>query len=646
MRAFGFVIAIIVTTAVLAGCGAEKSGALAPLKTDPAAVEEHVAKLATESFVGEATAAADVAAVRDALPPVVSLSWGGLTFDDAAKATVLTAVKLTPADMPEVGLSVDEVRLWDFDADFAKARLAGQRLDETASLARRIELKGARIFGIETLMAPAMDAYTGAIEDTVASIDPSMPPMQTSFDSYDFSIGRIVIDDVMLRPYQLKLVQLPPENEFAQAMPVLQPLAAVMRTFAADTVAAFDFRAQMAMTQLGQSITFDMTADTYGVRGLRGGDNDVGIMRNLKFDMAAPNGMPEPASGIAMPSVTMAGSVDYGSFQQVRFDKLYGYVARGEWPPRTEKDLLSYGLVKIENQRMSMNGHDVFSVGAMTIDARTWRWFVPTKVSFAMNDVVYDIKALMDFATEMAPASAISEVGALDPDASPVFATPPPIDPTIMQLLTRYGLDKPSIDLAFGWDWNADTGATAIDTAFGLDNYMRFDITYEGGFPTFDGVSALIPGGPETAKGEEIARLFEAASTLNAAEFNLADEGGLAKIFALASEAGKSLPPEATGGVAIFANATPQGLRQTASAGVYMLADQAELEIPGTKALIAPFGAFVDKGGKIRVIFDPKAPLNLAKVGRDMSSGMLAPVQLLRQLNGKTAHTPPPAQAN
>jgi hypothetical protein len=359
--------------------------------------------------------------------------------------------------------------------------------------------------------------------------------------------------------------------------------------------------------------------------------------------MAMPAGMTATDSGAVMPPMKMSGGLDYLTMQDVRFDKLYGYLAKGKWPPRTDTDLLSYGLITYRNANLRANDHNLISVGETSLDARGWHWFVPTKVRMQISDLVYDIKGLTDFAASVSAPMQVRAADPLNAGAPATVSSSPLIDPAIMQLLTKYGLDRPSLDIGFGWDWNAETGAAVIDTAFGLDNYLRFDIRYDGGFPTFDGVSALIPDDPEAADGEAIGALFESASTLKAVEFNLSDEGGLEKIFALASEAGKSLPPEATGGVAIFAGATPQGLRQTASAGVYMAADQAARTAPGLKELIAPFGAFIDKGGKVKFTLKPRTPVSVADIlsRDDVRTGIKAPAELLLEFNGKTVHTPP-----
>ena len=177
MRALraGF-IAFAFASAFTAGCSQGGSAALAPVDTDPKAVEAMVAKLTSESFKGKATGAADIASVRDALPKEVSLTWGNLTFDQASGATVLTNVKLTPADMTTVGVSIDELRLFDFDAAFAKARLQGQRLTEAAPLARRIDAKGVSLFGLADLLNGMAGGKSPETEDVAIETPPGGEP--------------------------------------------------------------------------------------------------------------------------------------------------------------------------------------------------------------------------------------------------------------------------------------------------------------------------------------------------------------------------------------------------------------------------------------------------------------------------------------
>ena len=149
MRAFGGAfVALALGASALAGCSQGGSGALAAVDIDPKAIEAQVAKLATDTLKGTTTEAANLDAVKALLPAEVVMSWGNLTFDAATNSTLVTDLKLTPKDMPAVGLQIAELRLWDFDAKLLEDRIAGKRLTETAKLARRIDAKNISVFGL------------------------------------------------------------------------------------------------------------------------------------------------------------------------------------------------------------------------------------------------------------------------------------------------------------------------------------------------------------------------------------------------------------------------------------------------------------------------------------------------------------------
>jgi hypothetical protein len=644
-------LAAIALAASLSACGA-KSGALAPLKTTPEKVEAYVAKLSTEPFKVSAKGAADMASVRDALPKEISLTWAKADFDAASGATVLTDVKLTPAGVPEIGVSMAEVRLWEFDAAFAKARLGGQRLTETASLARRIEAKGISLFGLETLVNSAMagmnEAMTSAITDAVKNAGPDAAAQITAdmddvkLDSYELSIARVVFDDVVLRPYEIKPVTLPAGSEYAELMQVAQPYAAVMRTLAVDTMAMFDFKGQFAMTDAGQPVTMDFTLASSAARGVRGGDADVSIARDMALDMSiTPEGMAKP--------MKLAAAYDAISTQGVRLDKLYSYLAMGEWPKRTDKDLLKIDSIASKGERWTINSHPVYSVAESKTEMPGWQWFIPTKLRYSASNIVYDVKGVIDLVDEMGPEFAaepflqpIPDPAAPKPPAAPATpaATPAPtVPPEVMALLSKYGLEHPSMDVNFGWTWNPTTGGAVVDTAFGLDDYLRFNVKYEGGMPSFKAVSDLIPeDNPEAANEAAINKVFETATTLKAVEFGVVDEGGLQKIFGLASEAAKMVPADQAGGVGpLLDNQSPSSLRTMASTVVYAAADEAAKVAPEFKALITPFAVFIEKGGKVKFTAKAAKPLSYAA----MEHGELTLAQVVKALKAKTVHTPP-----
>jgi hypothetical protein len=214
------------------------------------------------------------------------------------------------------------------------------------------------------------------------------------------------------------------------------------------------------------------------------------------------------------------------------------------------------------------------------------------------------------------------------------------IDPAILAVLTKYGLDKPSIDLAFGWDWNAETGAATLDGAVGLDNYITTNLKYEGGFPSFKAVSDLIPDDVEKTDGAAVGAVFEKASTLRLVNVDIVDNGGLQKSFALAAEIMK-MQPSTPDMPNPMANMTAEQMRSMAVAGVYMVADQATTQIPTLGALVRPLGAFVEKGGRVKITVAPKEPVQFAALSESIASGATTPDAAIQQLNIKVEHMPP-----
>jgi hypothetical protein len=522
--------------------------------------------------------------------------------------------------MPTVGLSIDEVRLWDFDADFAKARLTGQRLAETATLARRLELKGAKVFGIETLMAPAVDAATQAVEGAVSE-DPLGEDFNTAdftpkLENYEIGIGHMVIDDFVLRPYEMTPAKLEPGSEFAEMMPVLQQIAAVSRSFASNASAAQDLKISFAMTQLGQKMAFDMSAKTVGARGSRGGDLDVSFVRGLSFAMDIPG---DQFSGT--PAQKMAGGSEFYTLQDFRLDKLYSYLAKGQWPPRTDANLLSLGRFASYNSSMSLNGAQIYSSAEEILDARSFHWFIPTKLSGSAKDVSYDIRGLLQYVGSM-DSSMAAEMG------------------PVMEVLSRTGLEKLTYDSDFLWDWNAQSGVAKIDGTFDADQFLKIDATFEGSLPAFKAVSDLIPDNVEQTDGAAVAAVFEKASALKLVNIEIVDNGGLNKSFALAAEIAK-MQPSTPDMPNPMANMTADQMRSMASAAIYLLADQATSQVASAGPLIRPLAAFIEKGGRVKISVAPKEPVQVAAFGNAIASGATTPDAAIQQLNIKVEHMPP-----
>jgi len=641
MRAFRAGFAALAIGAVLvAGCSQPGSGARGVLDIDAKSVEGFVTKLAGETYKGKASTQADLAAVQAALPKEVTLTWGNLTFDSAANATVLSDVKLTPKDMPQVGLGIQELRLFDFDAEFAKARLTGQRLTETASLASRIDAKGVSMFGMAALMNQMAgmspedvitpDAPVDATTPEDGDLGPTEPAFDfdtasPSFEKYDFTFSRVILNDVVLRaidatpaPAATAAATPDPYGMDPEAEAMFRSYINVMRSFGVDTFAAYDMKADFAMKQMGQTIGASFVAKSMGTRGWRGGDFDASYARDMAYSFNMTEGPMAPAMNASY-------AIGYVGMEDLHFDKLYGYMAKGVVPPRTETKLWSLGKYTFENQKLNIGGKDIMTIGESSLDARDFHWFIPTKITTSAKNATFDIAAIVELgeaATAMVP---------VDPDYP---APPAPDFAAIRAALAKNGLDKPNLNFNFGYTWNETSGDTKVDIGFGGDKLMQVTSKYEGAFPSFKAVSDLIPEDPAQANEAAIAKVFDDSSKLKLVDINVADGGGLEKMFNLVADLGPIMAASDPSGVNPLEGQTGASLRQMAGSMLGMFGATPEIA-----PYVNPISTFIMQGGKLHIGLKPAQAMTWNAIGTSLTGTTANPAEELKKLGLKVEHS-------
>ena len=681
--------------AMLAGLGAcsQGSGAMGPIDVDAKSVEAHVAKLVSETIKSDAKAPADLTSLRALLPKEVSITWASLTLEAATGATLLTDVKVTPAEMPEVGVGIAELRLWDFDVELLKARMQGQRLSETAKLARRIDAKSVSVFGLADMMGgmmapsydypppsveiPADDPFAAPPADEPAVVpatplrfvpaqpftrarqtpqtpdsnsrpsirdwptvtepepeffqDPPAPVAINPFDPqpggmylqsapvverYNVSYGRLIIDDIVLRPFEM-----PASSQggmSASPMGGLEALIAFSRSIGIDTVAALDLKFDMAMSAGSESMAFNYGIKAMGARGMRGGDLDASFARDISYNIDLG---PDPNAPTVRRQVDF--NIGFLALEDMRLDKLYVELAKGAMPSFNMTDLMSLGLWRTENTTMKMAGQQLFSAMETTFDARKFHWLVPTDLQTSAKGVTVDFEAIASLAQSMGEYS-----GMFDGEMQEFL--------TGVALLKKHGMSKPSMNFAFGWNWNADNGDARLNLAFGGDGLIDVEAKYEGGFPSYKAVTDLMPADPARANMDSISRLFEQQSKLKLIEVNVSDKGGLTKMFGLAADASQQM-----GGIDMgFGPQAMTGdqLRETAAQFVQLFAVQASGQYPEVRGLLTPVSSFLQSGGRLRFVMQPGQPLPMSAIP-GMAMGGLTPSQLIQQLGVRAEHS-------
>lgn len=614
MKALKSGVAAVALIAFTAACATndandatpEVSAAWAPVETNAQSLETRLATLKTDAFNMAPSQAADFDAIIAAMPPLVSITYDE-QLTDRSGAAVLRGLKIAPAMMPTIGFEIGELRVWGLDSEFAVARLNGQRLEETASVARRIEATNTKLYGLEGVVGMAL---------AMAGNGPDAPDL--SFDGYNFNIGKIVYDDLVLRPFVMDPKMPEMLEDAAQFFPYLQQFAAINRSFAADTIATYDVAADVSFSVDGVANTGSFALDHAGTRGQRGGDVDQTVGRGLRYNI----NLPSVAEQTGQP-LTMNVSMDSFSQNGVRLDRVYDHLARGVMPERDSPGLLSLGVTQFAGESVSFNGREIYSVGGGTVDLSEFHWFIPTKASFSTSNAVYDIKGLLDWVQE-------TEGDAFDAEEAEMINN-------VMAAAANYGLDKPSFDGLLGWNWDAATGAGVIDVDFGVDDFMRFNLDFSGILPDFNSVSALVPDDLEQTDEAALEALFENNTKVSSINFDVVDEGGLDKSFALAIDVAK-LMPEDSSEAAMLRNQTPEGLRQMTSSLLFLAAAGAAKEFPVAQEYATMVANFITSGGALHFALQPDSALGAAELE---SIDSMEPDQIIEMIGFSMTHEAP-----
>lgn len=655
----GMLFAVAMGASLVTGCS-QGSGAMSAIDVDAKSIEAHITKLANEPFKGTATAAVDFAALRDALPEELAMSWGNLSFDAATNATVVTDLKVTPKELTTVGISVSELRLYDLDVDLLKTRLAGGRLTDTAPLARRIDAKGVSLFGladtINQFQSGMSDSFGDTFPDTFPDEFPQPAPEQANplkfqpgepvapevvepapgdefdFDSfqpavsierYDVSIGRIIFDDIVLKPYQVAPSTLVDPNNYSPLdamMPVLQQLSAISQAYGIDTAAYLDMKFGFAVTEYGQKMAGDINIASIGARGMRGGDMDGMFMRDMKY---VATGDIAPGA----PPFTFDYSVGLMTAEDFRLGKVFEYFAKGVFPPKTEANLMSLGMWRSEKESMKMGGAEVYSVAETSFDGSGFHWFIPTKLQATGKGVSIDVGAFLDMAAQMGAAA--QSAGAFEDEGGVEQIQ------QVRALLDKHGLSKPTFNSNFGWNWNASNGDAVLNLGFDGDSLLNINAKYEGGFPSFKAVADLVPDNVEETNLDAISGVFMKDTTLKLVELNVQDKGGLPKIYGIIGEfapmSGMSPNPMSA-----------EDVRLLAANAVESMAIMAGQQIPEIPALMTPVASFLKSGGKLRLAIQPAKVTPISELGMSMMGagmGAASPSQVIKDLGLKAEHS-------
>ncbi|NBC20588.1 MAG: hypothetical protein GVY06_06010 [Alphaproteobacteria bacterium] len=234
------------------------------------------------------------------LPDGFALSWE--TVEQSGNHTRLTGVELKPDDAAALAFMAGTVEIWGLDPDAIETLKSGNWIETQTRLVERIEAGDLSVSGLEALYAPVLDGMNEAMAP-LRELDPDMPDPSLRLEDYAFNVDRFVMAGLDVHPLD-KAREGDPGYPGDTDERQLQHAAALAGAFALDGVAFTGLRANMAMTQYGETSQMDFSAGFVGYRGFARGDLASADVKDLSFDMAMQ--IPPEALG---PEVTATGSI-------------------------------------------------------------------------------------------------------------------------------------------------------------------------------------------------------------------------------------------------------------------------------------------------------------------------------------------------
>ncbi|GAB5459510.1 MAG: hypothetical protein Hens3KO_25400 [Henriciella sp.] len=615
------------------------AGSVAEAPKPDDSVAEFVA-LRSEAYTEANASEADLTELISVLPEAVSLTWDAKSFAPETGATEFTGLSIGfRIEEAEFGLRFDEASLWGLETDLLTARLGGERLDEAGPLFARLEGNGASYYGIAA-------SFNTLLEGVLSEFDAELPDgMEVGIDAFDIQAETVIITDAALRSWELikapsELFEELDEDESQRVLKWVhfgQQMLAVSRSVSYGAAASYDTTGAFKIRQPGSVLEAEMSWELYGYRGVRGFDLDEVVMQNgrnmqvstftaieSEFDASPfPDGL-----GFAQEE-----TIGLSRAENIRLDKVLGYLVRSELPGMSERDLLSLGRWTMDDYRLTLDDQSVFTAEKVAINADQFEWLIPSDMSFDFDQVTVNIDELTSFGQGLFETftSNIDPADMSESDQAEMQMVREGLDKALT-LLPEHGLDSITFDADARASWGPETGLSDFTLSSSADGFGEslFDLGIT--LPVYAQLQAAFE-----AEDKEIAfeEAFEAAFAFRDMTLMQRDGGGYDKILGFAQAIGKEYPNEGWG--AMLGNMDPPQMRSYLATMIRMGKAEAGREFPPASDWLEAYADFIETGGTFEMKLTPPEPLTVEML--DGLEGEPEPDEIVDLLGISVTHT-------
>lgn len=462
---------------------------------------------------------ADAESVLAALPQGLTISFDG--FEETPTGAVLTGVKITGTA-----------------AQGTVARIAIEGADKDAI---------GRVFNPARYGAAAeQDFRTLAASITVEGLNLTAGPMAK------LDIQKLRIEGWRMKQFELK----PGDATLLKPDPLTQMFqvsGAIGDALEVDLIALENVTADVNLPSMAgnpsQSVVYRIAAlNQKGISRGRSGETAVsGISLDQKIAGAA--GMPDFAITTRIQDMRAEG---------YDFSRLVPWMIKGELPPETERDLITFGASSYSAGNADIKGVGTFEFSGLSIPAMEFVWLIPKSLDYEMQGVFRAAPELL-----------------ANPMAAGLLAA------------------EQNVWFVFGWTYDENAGTAEITRyGFGMGGWGKL---------VFGGKMS----GLKLGTLMQLPQTFATQIAFDNAYMRWEDDGGLDKFFLLGSQTQQAsgAPP-----------ASVEDTKRLAIEQAKSIAAAPPLNAPETKALIDAVVQFMTAPGTLEARLQPPQPMPLGNL--------------------------------
>lgn len=589
----------------------------------------------------------DIDFLASLLPDSVEFTYADKNFNESSGLTEIEDLKISFADLEGLVLTSDALRIWGGDSDFLIARIRGEELDETRPLAARVELENLKLDGGDALFASLETTANDALmeyAETLGDEDVSVQ-LESAIDvsRADMTIGRLVVNDFALEPFEWKPVEKNPfadDGESAEEglafVHAVQKLIAVSASYSFSSALMEDTSYSVAYSEPSSTVDMSAAMPRYIIEDYDRGDIAFAEFKGMTFTQSMTMADPTGEQQFDIP-MDMSGQYGTSLSKDIKLAKAYRALSLAEMPDPSETDFMSLGHHIVRDARFELGGKPFYSMARAEYDLTGFEWLVPKDIRFQIDDLSYHLDEIATFFVDIAEQTSEIEPEMLADINLSVDG--------VVDVLKKYDLGAPKVDFALDWSWSPDAGDAVGVMTYGIDGISKTTFEIAGISPPYETLVPHIRAGinDEEADEDALEALFEEYAAFSGMKFKLVDEGGAEKLFNAAPEIAKVIGetmPDAPPALVAFGEYEPDTVRMMVSGAITMAASQVNNEFPRASEIAGQYAKVLTEGGEMVVEFSPVQPLK-ADDFEALEDDELTPMQILDRLGFSSDYTAP-----